>query len=488
MKISNLIMTSLLSACLLPACSSDDENVPEIEVAKDVVFTSSISGLQSRVNDSTWNNNDEIGIYMQTKSTEVTNKKYLAQTDGTLKAAPGNELRYPMEGTSSFLAYYPYTSTLTDKNVTVSVANQTEPSKLDFLYANNAKNIKQGQTVNLIFHHQLSKIVINIQKDETIKDTKGVTIKLSGMNTSATFNLADGSLKATDSKADIQMNVNAEGTTADAIVLPAASVEGMKMEFKLGDKEFEWPVTIKDNKGLEAGCKYTFTATLSVFEDQPTLSMGNAVITDWTDKESGNIDVDFGGEDKPAPKPDPTPDPEPNPDPEPDPQPIEGAVLFNETFGNPKKDGKYWPALNTYTGWTDTHKMTYSDPLLGGNSYSTASVRATSTMDGHVWFAAKKNSALKVEGFDTASYKTIQLMYQIAANLQGTSGNQNAITVSTDKGEVTVPATAITESNKYQTVTLNLPTGFTYLQFTSKADVNLVGYRIDNIKVIGSTK
>ena len=59
-----------------------------------------------------WSNGDEVGIFMTTQTAEFANKKYVASDGGTLTAAPGQTLRYPEEGTASFIAYYPYSASL----------------------------------------------------------------------------------------------------------------------------------------------------------------------------------------------------------------------------------------------------------------------------------------------------------------------------------------------------------------------------------------
>ena len=48
------------------------------------------------------------------------------------------------------------------------------------------------------------------------------------MNTQADFKLADGTLAAKESRANIEMNVNADGTTAEAIILPTTTLDGVK--------------------------------------------------------------------------------------------------------------------------------------------------------------------------------------------------------------------------------------------------------------------
>jgi endonuclease G len=61
-----------------------------------------------------------------------------------------------------FIAYHPYKS-LTDFQYPIDLSDQSNPTALDLMYANNAKNIdKSNNTVPLIFVRQLSKVSINL--------------------------------------------------------------------------------------------------------------------------------------------------------------------------------------------------------------------------------------------------------------------------------------------------------------------------------------
>ncbi len=164
--------------------------------------------------------------------------------------------------------------------------------------------------------------------------------------------------------------------------------------------------------------------------------------------------------------------------------PIDGDVIFSEDFGaSVEKVGSNWPSLDIFTGWTSGLTFTDPDMVAGGYSYSSISVRQTSALNPHAWFAANKNGTMNIEGFDTTGYTELQLTYDITAN---GSGNQNVIKVYVDNTEITVPSADIATKNEYQTVTLtNLPTGFKSLSFKSAASTNTIGYRIDNIKLIG---
>lgn len=282
-----------LSALVFTGCTNNDDNSEWLD-SNSVTFNSRIDGLQTKASKDVWSNGDEVGIFMTTQTAEFANKKYVASDGGTLTAAPGQTLRYPEEGTANFIAYYPYSASLNGKTLAVSVDNQADPAKVDLLYSDNAKAIAAGEAVDLAFKHKLSQIVIAVGSDETLPDISGLKISLSGMNTQADFNLADGTLAAKESKANIEMNVSADGTTAEAIILPTTTLDGVKMTFVLDGKTFEWPVSVNGGAGFEAGYKYTYTATLSTENGKPAVTMGGASIESWTDQPGGDINVDFG--------------------------------------------------------------------------------------------------------------------------------------------------------------------------------------------------
>lgn len=292
MKLNNLFYVGALSALALTGCKSNDDN-SEWLGSDGIMFTSYIEGLTSRASGSAWDDGDKVGIFMTAGAEEFENREYTASAAGALTPA-GSALKWP-EGveTADFLAYYPYTASLNGKTYAVDVTNQDDPKAIDLLYSNNATGVANGNAVNLAFKHQLSQIVITVGKDETIASTSGLAITISGMNTKANFDLTDGSLTATDSKANIAMNVNEEGTLAEAIILPTADLNGATMTFTLGSMTFEWPITVQGGQGFEASTKYTYTATLSTVNGQPVVSMGNATIEDWNTEAGGDINVGF---------------------------------------------------------------------------------------------------------------------------------------------------------------------------------------------------
>ena len=291
MKLSNLFYLGALSALVLTGCKDNDDNSEWM--TDGVVFTSHIEGMVSRASGSAWSDGDKVGIYMNAGGTDFENYEYTASADGALTAAK-QTLKYPEEGTADFFAYYPYQSGISGKTYAVDVTDQSDPTKIDLLYATKT-GISNGEAVNFAFSHQLSQIVINVSHDKTIASLNGLKIQVKGMNTQASFALADGTLTPTDSKADFDMNVNAEGTTAEAIVIPTADLTGAELVFTLADgKSFGWDLTQSDVSSFDKGTKYTYEASLSMTNGQPSADMGNATIDNWTDQAGGNINVDFG--------------------------------------------------------------------------------------------------------------------------------------------------------------------------------------------------
>lgn len=305
MKLSNLLYAGMLSSLALVSCTDNDEN-SEWTGSEGVVFTTSI---QSRVSGNSWNANDEVGIFMTPNGSEIAsataaNKKYLAQTNGSLVAAPGEGIYLPATGKVDFIAYYPYSNALSGNVMDVNVADQSKPGAIDLLYSNETKGVEaaNGKTIALKFVRKMSKLTLNMTKDETIESFEGLKVEMKGIATEGKFDLANGTVKATDGKNTqaVAMNIgNVEAHTAmaTAIILPtAAATDQTKMDltFTLAGKTFTH--SIADLTAFEAGKNVTFKATLSVHNGKPVVTVGNATIVDWVGVPGGDFDVNFDGE------------------------------------------------------------------------------------------------------------------------------------------------------------------------------------------------
>lgn len=308
MKISNLLYMGALSTLALMSCTNNDDN-SEWYGSEGIVFTTAI---QSRVSGNTWNANDEVGIYMMNAGSGIEaataqNKKYIAQTNGTLTAAPGNGIYLPESGSVDFIAYYPYTTSVSGNKIAVNVSDQSKPAAIDLIYSNGTKGIEAttATTISLAFTHQLTKLTLNVTKDATVETLSGLNVTMKGISTEGEFNLADGTLTATagTNNKDVAMYIDAQGTTATAtaIILPtAASTDqtSLNLTFNLNGQSFTH--TISDASIFEKGTNVSFNANLSINNGKPVVTIGAATIEDWTEKPGGDINVDFDGGTQPG--------------------------------------------------------------------------------------------------------------------------------------------------------------------------------------------
>lgn len=308
MKISNLLYMGALSTLALMSCTNNDDN-SEWYGSEGIVFTTAI---QSRVSGNTWNANDEVGIYMMNAGSGIEaataqNKKYIAQTNGTLTAAPGNGIYLPESGNVDFIAYYPYTTSVSGNKLAVNVSDQSNPAAIDLIYSNGTKGVAAttATTISLGFTHQLTKVTLNVTKDETIETLNGLGVNIKGISTEGEFNLADGTLTATagTNNKDVAMYIDAQGTTATAtaIILPtAASTDqtSLNLTFNLNGQSFTH--TISAASIFEKGTNVSFNAKLSINNGKPVVTVGNATISNWTEKPGGDINVDFDGGTQPG--------------------------------------------------------------------------------------------------------------------------------------------------------------------------------------------
>ena len=474
MKLSNLLYAGMLSSLALVSCTDNDEN-SEWTGSEGVVFTTSI---QSRVSGNSWNANDEVGIFMTPNGSEIAsataaNKKYLAQTNGSLVAAPGEGVYLPATGKVDFIAYYPYSNALSGNVMDVNVADQSKPGAIDLLYSNETKGVEaaNGKTIALKFVRKMSKITLDMTKDETIESFEGLKVEMKGIATEGKFDLAKGIVKATDGKNTqaVAMNIgNVEASTAKAtaIILPtAAATDQTKMDltFTLAGKTFTH--SIADLAAFEAGKNVTFGVKLSVNNGKPVVTVGNATIEDWVGVAGGDFDVNFDGEGGGT-------------------EPGEEKVLFQETFGKPEKNGKYWPYLTDYTGFDNPATM------FENVSTEKASVRANEGL-GNVWFPAGKEVAIAIKGINVQGATTATLECEVGANVYkaGESQDLNTLKVVCNQKELVFPSKIVSGDNKegnkpFKLVIENVSISEdARLEFSGSAATNTYGLRLFSVKL-----
>lgn len=290
---SNLLVTAALTAAIsigMASCSNEENKV--ISQEKGVQLNASINqGVVSRVTGTQWEGTEKIGLYMiNAAGTEFTpvenvaNRLYNVDANGKMTVADGQNVNYPADGsTVKFVAYYPYSSKVTNNIYPINLADESVLDH-DFIYSAPAAayDRMQGEkAVTLAFEHQLSRLILNLVDNNGVP-AQGVTAKVD-RNTEAQFNLSTGAFSASSTEKSLDMSI--KSSQATAIILPGK--EG-KVVFIYNGKKYTWDtsaITFEQKK------QYIYTLKLAGAENSSVIVVGSANITDWVNA-GGSVDLE----------------------------------------------------------------------------------------------------------------------------------------------------------------------------------------------------
>ncbi len=265
-KITKLLTLAGLLGVLV-SCSAGDA---DLSVDGNKVAVQFVGGINAstRAIDQTWTDGDKIGIFMtgagqslaaSAISEGVDNVAY-QKSEGNIFSpiSGGKTVYFPIDGEVDFYSYYPQT-TVNDYKVAINVADQTNQEAIDFMYAKTANRNKSNPHVELGFSHQLANLILDIQPGDGLSqdDLAHLTIKVKDQNTTATYNLADGTISEEGTPADITMHTTTAGKKYEAILLPTTATSRV-LEFDLNnghDAPFVWTMATT----LGGGYKYHYT-------------------------------------------------------------------------------------------------------------------------------------------------------------------------------------------------------------------------------------
>ena len=294
------------AALMFAACSNNEnEPVDRTDGPVPVEFRASVGVTETRAIDQTWSQADAIGIFMvkagesfvpEHISEGAENIRYVVDATSTPGAfkPDGTTIYYPMDNSQvDFYAYCPQGSVTKEETTThylyaINVATQTDQEALDLLYSNDVKGKKKtDKTAALTFNHQLCKVILTVEPGKGVSagNMSGLTVKVNAQNTTSTFDLTAGILKAgAVNSADITLFKQADTYIYEAILLPDAATSRI-FEFDLNNG-YDAPFTWKMKKVLTAGSKYTYTVKLNRTGVEVTGQIGP-----WNTEEGGQVDA-----------------------------------------------------------------------------------------------------------------------------------------------------------------------------------------------------
>lgn len=263
MKIGlKLLAGMMLSPLFLQSCQQEEQLLTGDESRREIVFTSIIDDSHlSRVVDASWEQDDKIGVFMKNAETEEVlraNVPYVTKSGNGNFVGENGPMEFPEgEGVKvDFIAYYPYTTCAENfKQYGIDLTNQQNQRALDLMKAVNlVKRDATSPQGNLQFCHLLSKLVLNLTPSQGAS-LKGIKATVSALKVKGNADLsANGTITLEDQTAAVEMFVNAEGTQAEAVLLPQDLTGKLKITLELNGEQRE--VTTNISGKLEAGKKY----------------------------------------------------------------------------------------------------------------------------------------------------------------------------------------------------------------------------------------
>ena len=306
MKLKHLFFFAV-AGTLAVACSEVNENSLTDGDGQRMLRTISSGNdrFSTRLNSETseWESGDAIGIYMfDTEDKNVLNDalnvKYTTIGEGltvNFSSDPGIAI-YDMP--TNFVAYYPHATSADVIDATaalykVDISDQSNGiSAHDLMWAKAANQSTESLLAGglaFTFHHQLVLLRVNIT-NENVSDVTSVTV--GGMNTTATFNLIDGTLSNIGTQKSVALQKK-DNKSFIGIMLPTEELKN-KLSLTIladgGKYRYTVPETSKIDKFV-AGNEYTFDITVGK-ETSGEVGGGSGSNTPWGDggNEEGNGD------------------------------------------------------------------------------------------------------------------------------------------------------------------------------------------------------
>lgn len=167
---------------------------------------------------------------------------------------------------------------------------------------------------------------------------------------------------------------------------------------------------------------------------------------------------------------------------------VAAGSFFKETFGEEYYPSGNRPKINDFKDFDMKAPITYADET------GIADIRSMAGGNGaHIWLPASKESLIKISGINTRGKGDVVLSFELAANLYdaGTEANLNDIQLRINGVLKTLPNQKLTNANgdngKFHKINIaDIPQEeVLVLEFVSSAEKNKVGFRLDNIELVG---
>ena len=284
-RMPGVLPSAAICAALLLLTGCGNNNGVETPGSDGRVALQVNGGIETRATDTAWEKGDAIGSYMlkagTTTLSEGAENRYYFTVDGssTFAATAGQTIYFPVDGsTVDFRAYHPYRGTLSDGVFALDVSSQTDLPAIDLMSAKvestpEAPLDKNHPAVAFTFRHLLTKLELNISAGNGISadDLQGLKVEITNQRTAGSYAPHNELLGvASEPVKTITMNTAADGTLAQAILLPTTPTDGInpviagrELVFTLKETGEVFRYPLPDDKGFLAGDKNIYNITIN---------------------------------------------------------------------------------------------------------------------------------------------------------------------------------------------------------------------------------
>lgn len=299
----------IISSCLLlgGACLQDNNVVNEAVKQIPITFSGTLIP-QTKVNATSFETGDEVGLYATLSPITLDGKRYIDNLKLTFGVGnnliPVKTVFYPEgDATLDFVCYHPYQEAgVGEGNDILSVEVQTDQrtqenfSKSDFLLAKKNKVESSMEAVSLNFEHKFAKLQIALLpgENEEIESLLGDNpqVVVTGLYTQANYNLIDESMSELRELADFRPygSWSSDGKKLigkEVVILPQElGTAGQSIQLEWNGRVYTCSMPALT---IEAGtqCEIVVTAMQNGNE---TLTGIAGTITDWTVADGGTTD------------------------------------------------------------------------------------------------------------------------------------------------------------------------------------------------------
>ena len=284
------IFTLMAAVAAMISCSNNVENVPTTPETN--LLPINISTTLTRATDSAFEAGDKVGIFvvnepnaLAASGNHVDNMGFTYSTKWT----PDAPIYWLDQTTKAdFYCYYPYAETAnTTAHTFATKADQSTLANYkasEFLWGKVAGVAPTEEAVNITTNHTFSNALVILKPGDGFTEAKLAaatkSVKICGVKTNATINLATGTATATGNATEVTPYL--ENGQYRALIVPQTTAEGALIVVTVDGVDY----TLSRSMTFKANKQHKFTVTLNKVSNGVNVGIGG-----WESDEE-----DYGGD------------------------------------------------------------------------------------------------------------------------------------------------------------------------------------------------